>query len=150
MPFGHDLGVVISGKDFNGLLARFENSGGFLFGIPLEAVPATEVNEGQEIKLAGHSFQVFHTPGHSPGSTALFHKESSSLFPGDTVFTGGGVGRWDLPGGDLKKLIASVERLRTLKAENLYVGHGPSARGDGIKEIDRAWKVLKTFSSYSL
>lgn len=69
------------------------------------------------------SLQVLETPGHSPGSACFLGP--GLLFSGDTLFREG-VGRWDLPGGGLHALLASVARLLALPGElDIYPGHGP-------------------------
>lgn len=71
--------------------------------------------------------RVIHTPGHTPGSICL--SVGGCLFTGDTLFVGG-VGRTDLPGGNLDMLLASIEgRIMTLPEDTrVYPGHdyGPT------------------------
>ena len=84
-----------------------------------------ELADGDELQLGEHSFEVIHTPGHSPGGICLL--TTGILFSGDTLFSLG-VGRTDLPGGDWNELIESVhDRLFTLPPDTVvYPGHGPS------------------------
>ena len=91
-------------------------------GIP--AVPATHiVHEGDEITLAGMTFTVLHTPGHTPGSVCYLCGED--LFTGDTLFVGG-YGRTDLPGGSWPVLRDSLRRLMGLHGLRIHPGHGES------------------------
>ncbi len=78
--------------------------------------------EGDEISLAGLTFTVLHTPGHTPGSVCL--RFGDLLFTGDTLFASG-CGRTDLPGGDWSTIRTSLRRLAQIP-ENLtvYPGHG--------------------------
>ena len=63
----------------------------------LPAVPATHlVHEGDVLHLAGMTFTVMHTPGHTPGGVC--YQCGDDLFTGDTLFAPG-YGRTDLPGG---------------------------------------------------
>ncbi|HIH43716.1 MAG TPA: MBL fold metallo-hydrolase [Candidatus Methanoperedenaceae archaeon] len=78
------------------------------------------------------SLEVIHTPGHTPGGICLYNSETGTLFSGDTVFSGGGIGRTDLPGGDGAALAGSIERLCGLDVHALYPGHG-EASFDGIR-----------------
>ena len=80
--------------------------------------------EGDQLKLAGLTIGVLHTPGHTPGSVCLVAE--NSLFAGDTLFQGS-CGRTDLPGGNWLTIRTSLNRLASLEA-NLWVypGHGPS------------------------
>jgi glyoxylase-like metal-dependent hydrolase (beta-lactamase superfamily II) len=81
-----------------------------------------------ELKLGSKTFQVLHTPGHSPGSISLYWPEKKALFTGDAVFSMG-VGRTDFPGGDGNLLRESIEKLARLDAEWLLSGHGEVIRG---------------------
>jgi len=81
-----------------------------------------------ELKLGSKTFQVIHTPGHSPGSISLYWPEKKALFTGDVVFPMG-VGRTDFPGGDGGLLRDSIERLSKLDAEYLLSGHGEVIKG---------------------
>ncbi|MDH3365472.1 MAG: MBL fold metallo-hydrolase [Thermoplasmata archaeon] len=101
-----------------------------MFGKAIGKMDVEPLREGQELRCGSSVLEVLHTPGHSPGSLALFDGESRSAIVGDTVFCDGGVGRWDLPGGDLRKLKSSLERLKTLGLKNMYPGHGSYAEGD--------------------
>ena len=82
-----------------------------------------------ELKLGSKTFEVFHTPGHSPGSISLYWPEKKALFTGDVVFPMG-VGRTDFPGGDGALLRRSVERLAQLDVEWLLSGHGEVLKGE--------------------
>jgi glyoxylase-like metal-dependent hydrolase (beta-lactamase superfamily II) len=59
--------------------------------------PAHVVSGGDQIVVAGMTFDVVDVPGHSPGHIAFHH--DGELFAGDLLFAGS-VGRADLPGGD--------------------------------------------------
>lgn len=92
---------------------------------PISAEPAEyALAEGQQLKLIGHTFRVYHTPGHSPGSVSLLC--GNDLFVGDALFRMG-VGRTDLTGGRERDLIDSIQnKLYTLPDEVVvYPGHGP-------------------------
>ncbi len=79
------------------------------------------------LKVGGLEIRVIHTPGHTPGSICL--GVGGCLFTGDTLFVGG-VGRTDLPGGNLGILLASIaKRIMPLPEDTLvYPGHdyGPT------------------------
>jgi len=89
----------------------------------LDFKPDRILKDGEILDLGNVKLKVIHTPGHSPGSICLYEPESKSLFSGDTIFSCG-VGRTDLPGGDTKKIIDSIERLTKLDFKILYPGHG--------------------------
>jgi len=95
------------------------------FGVKQKKVKVDrKLKEGDVISLGGHDLIVFHTPGHSRGSICLYEKKSKSLFSGDLIFCGGGIGRTDFYGGDLEELIQSIERIKKLEVDALYPGHG--------------------------
>lgn len=79
--------------------------------------------EGSELRLAGLSIHVLHTPGHTPGSVCLLAE--SSLFSGDTLFAGS-CGRTDI-GGDWATILSSLNRLKKMEADfTVFPGHGES------------------------
>ena len=127
--FIHEAGVAaMAGGDA-------EESGAWLFGGELEPVVASPLREGDVVDTGTARWEVLHTPGHSPDAIALWDAEAKALVPGDTVYADGGVGRWDLAGGDYRALVASIERLAGLGAELLYPGHGPAVEGGAADHI---------------
>jgi glyoxylase-like metal-dependent hydrolase (beta-lactamase superfamily II) len=97
------------------------------FGLRLDPLPPPdrEFAAGEPARVGGLSFDVLHTPGHSPGSVSL--AGHGVVFVGDVLFAGS-VGRTDLPGGDAKTLLASIrEKLYALPDDTVvYAGHGPA------------------------
>ena len=97
-------------------------------GIPTPKVenPDDSLEDGKLIAIAGLTGSILHTPGHTEGSVCLYLPAQTLLFAGDTLFAGS-VGRTDLPGGDTRKLLASIhDRLLTLPDEvEVIPGHGP-------------------------
>ena len=89
--------------------------------------PDRLLEEGDVLSLGRLSFEVMHTPGHSPGSITLYCAEEKALFVGDVLFRQG-VGRPDLPGGDWAMLMDTIRtRLYTLPEDTVvYPGHGPA------------------------
>lgn len=63
--------------------------------------------EGDSVSIGDLSFDIFHCPGHSPGSVVFFNKELRFAHVGDVLFAGS-VGRTDLPGGSHATLINSI------------------------------------------
>lgn len=85
----------------------------------------TWVEPGEKLSALGREFEVRHVPGHCPGNV-LFHGAAlGAAFVGDALFQGG-VGRWDLPGGDFAMLARSIrEQIYTLPDETIvFPGHG--------------------------
>lgn len=80
----------------------------------------------QTIELADMSFDVIHTPGHTPGHCCFRIATEGVLFSGDHLFAGS-IGRTDLPGGSYETLMTSMaERILPLPLEtDVLPGHGP-------------------------
>ena len=82
--------------------------------------------EGDRLELAGLSFKVLHTPGHTPGSVCLMCE--NVIFSGDTLFWGS-CGRTDLPGGSWSTIRVSLKRLAELSGDyDVYPGHGDATK----------------------
>jgi glyoxylase-like metal-dependent hydrolase (beta-lactamase superfamily II) len=86
---------------------------------------------------------VIHTPGHTPGSICLYHEGEEVLISGDTVFTHGSFGRYDLPGGNLPSLRDSLRKLSGRAVRGVYPGHGEPLREGGGRHIAAALKVVE-------
>jgi hydroxyacylglutathione hydrolase len=101
------------------------------FGRPIDLTNlfkrVTWVKEGEKIKFGDIEFQVLITPGHTPGSSAIFSEAERYVFVGDTLFAGS-VGNPDFPGGNFRTLMRSiVDKLMVLPdATVVYPGHGDS------------------------
>ena len=92
---------------------------------PFESYDADHtVSGGETLELAGITFEVSFTPGHSPGHVSYGVREDEALFSGDVLFQGS-VGRVDLPGGDWPTLLASIESLVNAypPETTVYAGH---------------------------
>jgi glyoxylase-like metal-dependent hydrolase (beta-lactamase superfamily II) len=96
-------------------------------GIPTPTVQAPDdtLDDGKLITITGLTGNILHTPGHTEGSVCLYLPDQTLLLAGDTLFAGS-IGRTDLPGGNTRKLLASIrDRLLTLPDEvKVIPGHG--------------------------
>lgn len=95
-----------------------------LDGLPRLAPPDHELAHGQTLSVGRFDFAVRHVPGHAPGHVAFIgHGLAVS---GDVLFAGS-IGRTDLAGGDLSRLLQSIrDELLTLPdATRVLPGHGP-------------------------
>jgi hydroxyacylglutathione hydrolase len=72
--------------------------------------PEHTVAGGETLELAGLTFDVVFTPGHSPGHVTYAVRDEGALFSGDVLFQDS-VGRIDLPGGDGPTLMRSIATL---------------------------------------
>lgn len=93
-----------------------------------------------ELTISGHPAQVYHTPGHSPGSVCIYLADSKTLISGDLVFAQG-VGRTDFPGGSGQTLKSSIERMSQLDIELLLPGHGPAVAG--ARNVAANFQIIK-------
>lgn len=81
--------------------------------------------EADAVSVAGLTFRVLHTPGHTPGGVCLLCGDA--MFSGDTLFAGT-CGRTDLPGGSGVTLQKSLLRLAQLQEDyRVLPGHGPAS-----------------------
>ena len=97
-----------------------------MFGVPDpgSVIPDRNLPLSGEIKVAGLTLELYHTPGHSKGSVSI--KIDDVLFSGDTLFNFS-IGRSDLPGGNHIELISSIKNKILIMPDNTRVlsGHGP-------------------------
>ena len=94
--------------------------------------PDITFSDRMTLKLGDHTFQIFHTPGHSPGSVT--YRVGDVLFCGDTLFAGS-CGRTDFVGGSYPQILKSLKRLVSLEG-NLRVC--PGHEGTSSLDVERA------------
>ena len=82
--------------------------------------------DGESLSAGSLSANVLHTPGHTEGSVCLYFPAEKLLIAGDTLFAGS-IGRTDLPGGSLERIMRSLhQRVLALPDETVVIpGHGP-------------------------
>jgi glyoxylase-like metal-dependent hydrolase (beta-lactamase superfamily II) len=83
------------------------------------------VGDADRLKVGGNEATVMHTPGHTEGSVCLYFPAEQKLIAGDTLFAGS-IGRTDLPGGSMNKIMQSLHsKVLALPDETIVVpGHG--------------------------
>jgi glyoxylase-like metal-dependent hydrolase (beta-lactamase superfamily II) len=93
---------------------------------PEVAPPDESAEHGMKVGITAHPAEVIHTPGHTPGSICLYFQPDHLLLAGDTLFAGS-IGRTDLPGGDSKQILRSIQERLMVLPDDLRVipGHGP-------------------------
>ncbi len=86
--------------------------------------PEHTVSGGETLELAGLTFDVVFTPGHSPGHVTYAVRDEAALFSGDVLFENS-IGRIDLPGGDGPTLMRSIASLLERFDDDtvVYPGH---------------------------
>jgi len=93
--------------------------------VPKRPASLRVIGEGDILGVGKESVRVLSTPGHSPGSVCFLDETGTLMFSGDTLFCGG-MGRTDLPGGDVRLMRESLNRLRALDPSiRVIPGHGP-------------------------
>lgn len=90
------------------------------------------LRDGDRLRVGAFEFEVFHTPGHTPGGTSYYCDPVA--FTGDTLMAGA-VGRYDLVEGSLPDIVSSLrQRLLALPDETtIFGGHGRPSRLFEIK-----------------
>ena len=79
--------------------------------------------EGDVLHVGSVALRVMETPGHSEGSVCLLEEKDHVIFAGDTLFRCS-CGRCDFPGGDYRKMLASLGRLASLEGDwRVLPGH---------------------------
>nr|WP_281242069.1 MBL fold metallo-hydrolase [Lentibacillus persicus] len=93
-------------------------------------------------QIGGFPMEIVHTPGHSPGSVSFIFHEHACIVSGDVLFNNG-IGRTDLPGGDINKLERSIrDSLYQLPGSfTVYPGHGPETTIENEKQSNPFFKA---------
>ncbi|MBD9528769.1 MBL fold metallo-hydrolase [Paracoccus sp. PAR01] len=108
----------------------------------VRSAPATRlIADGERIDLGDRSFEVIHTPGHSPGGIALWEAATGILISGDIVYDGPLIE--DTYHSDPADYIASMRRLLELPVRVVHGGHFPSFSGERLRAIIRDWLAAK-------
>lgn len=91
--------------------------------------PDLLIEETPARAFLGLEMQVLEVPGHCPGSLCFLSRPDELLIGGDVLFAGG-VGRWDLPGGDGEQLFDGIRKKLFALGDNITVlpGHGPPTK----------------------
>jgi hydroxyacylglutathione hydrolase len=100
------------------------------------------IRDGDALKVGEVDFEVFHTPGHTPGCISLLIREGerTSFFTGDIASSQGRLGYINGPGFDLDDWKRSIKRLIELGPDKMYPGHNTfvlSGATDHLKLLDQ-------------
>jgi cyclase len=74
------------------------------------------------LKVGEHTFNLIHTPGHTPGQLAVHVPEERVVFTGDTVFSE--VQTWVMA-SDVDQWIEALNTISRLDVDHVIPGHGP-------------------------
>ncbi len=98
-------------------------------------VPTDRISEGDRVAVDGETLEVLYTPGHSDDHICLLF--GTTLFTGDHVIGGSTV-----VVEDLRRYLASLERLRSVALSRLMPGHGSI--------IDNPYEVIDYYIAHRL
>jgi len=122
----YDVSVYLHENEASWLENPEDNGSSLLLGSEIVTKPAEhQLNQGS-MQIGTLSFEVIHTPGHSPGSVSFIFHDDKFVISGDVLFYQG-VGRTDLPGGDINLLERSIRQslYKLPDSYTVYPGHGP-------------------------
>jgi cyclase len=74
------------------------------------------------LHVGEHTFNLLHTPGHTPGQIAVHVPEERVVFTGDTVFSE--CQTW-LMSSAIDQWLAALDRIAALDVDHVVPGHGP-------------------------
>ena len=81
------------------------------------------VTDGDEIRLGANTVRFLHMPGHTPGNMCLHFLEKNVVYLADIDLTP--FGPWyGNRYSDIDAFLASIERVKTLRADTWYTAHG--------------------------
>ncbi|MEM3648354.1 MAG: MBL fold metallo-hydrolase [Thermoproteota archaeon] len=89
--------------------------------------------------------KVIHTPGHTPGSIALYEQSRRILFTGDALLSFGGkvVGPSEQFSVDIQEARRSIGRLTVLDFDIMLSGHGEPLRANAAALVREFYDPLK-------
>ncbi len=100
----------------------------------IQSTTATRIlDEGDIVDLGDRHLEVFHLPGHSPGSIGLWDEASATLYAGDALYDGELLD--ELPDSSIPDYINTMKRLRQLPVTTVHGGHEPSFGRDRMIEL---------------
>ena len=116
-------------QDDSFLMENMEQQTSDILGIPIHLdVPPVDpyLTDSDTIGFGSHTWQILHTPGHTPGGIVFYDATEHVAFSGDTLFRMS-IGRTDFERGSYADMIVSLHMLATqLPADTkIYAGHGP-------------------------
>jgi hydroxyacylglutathione hydrolase len=139
-------GVAIHIEDADFLEGHGSYSSQFGISYRTPHSPERLLREGDIIKVADMSFEVIHTPGHTPGSICLL--TDFGVFTGDTIFRRG-IGTTLMPGSSRPQLLDSIRKKLMILPDNtlIYPGHGRETT-IGAERRDNPYVTGKRDSTY--
>ncbi len=111
----------------------------FYFGFPnfknLQKEKIHGITDGTIIDVGSIRLKVYHTPGHTSGSSILYEESTNILITGDTLFYDC-YGRTDLESGNINEMKESLNKIfENFKEDTkVYPGHGIGGKLEDIKK----------------
>ncbi len=107
------------------LLANPNMNASVYMGEEVSVSPDILLKDKEEVQIAGLSWRVIYTPGHTRGGVCFYLPNQGIVFSGDTLFYES-IGRTDLPTGNHQMLIESIQNQLMVLEDNIevYPGHG--------------------------
>jgi glyoxylase-like metal-dependent hydrolase (beta-lactamase superfamily II) len=95
-----------------------------MYGLNYSPSPKAEFYDSEEIKLGEELLKILFVPGHSPGHVAFYSENNKTLISGDVLFRQS-IGRTDLPGGNMDRLMRSIANEIIVLPDDtaVYAGH---------------------------
>jgi len=84
--------------------------------------PTVIITGDTTLRVGGHTFELLHTPGHTPGQLAVHIPEERVLFSGDTIFNH--CQTW-LYTSNIDLWLKALDRLLEVDVDRIVPGHGP-------------------------
>jgi cyclase len=88
------------------------------------------------LRVGEHTFELLHTPGHTPGQLAVHVPEERVVFTGDTIFHE--CQTW-LMTSNVEQWLVALDRIKALDVDHMVPGHGPVTT---LKYLDTQRSVL--------
>ncbi len=100
------------------------------------------LQDGDMVTLGEDSWEVLHTPGHTPGSICLWDRKNNVMFSGDMLFFRG-IGSVAFVLGNAQQMRESCARLSVLPAGiKVFPGHGPTTTLDAERAMLQAYSRM--------
>ncbi|MCL4535898.1 MAG: MBL fold metallo-hydrolase [Bacteroidetes bacterium] len=91
--------------------------------LPKPAKVDRVLDDGEELKLSGRTFQVVHTPGHTAGSISLFDRQRGELYCGDALQAEGTLNSLAYY-HDVDAYLSSLAKVEALEVRAMMPAHG--------------------------
>ena len=84
--------------------------------------PTVTFDKNLTVRVGEHTFELMHTPGHTPGQICVYVPEERIVFTGDTIFNQ--CQTW-LHESDVTNWLLALDMLAGLDVDVIVPGHGP-------------------------